>query len=101
MALAGLLGGLVRVCGSLTPHTWKEVSAAMATSFFSGGVAAAAFHELIPDPVYLGAVCSMFGYIGQVGIGMLLQWVTRITGLTLAEEVVKKAENIHDEDQSP
>ena len=71
MAAVGAIGGAIRLCGDGSIKTWRMMAASLMTSTFAAGITAAFLHEVIKDPVYLGAICGMGGYMGQVMLVML------------------------------
>lgn len=78
MSALGAIGGVVRLCGDGTITTWRMMAASVLVSLFAGGVTAAFLHDVIKDPVYLGGVCSVGGYMGQVMIVLLEKRVRRV-----------------------
>lgn len=71
MASLGAIGGVIRLCSDGSIKTWKMMIASLLTSTFAAGITAAFLHEMVTDPVYLGAICGMGGYMGQVTLVIL------------------------------
>jgi hypothetical protein len=74
----GALGGIVRICGDGSITTWRMMVASVLVSAFGAGVTAALLHNSITDPVYLGAICGVGGYMGQTTIVLLEKRVRKI-----------------------
>lgn len=78
MSALGALGGVIRVCGDGTITTWRMMIASVLVSLFAGGITGAFLHEQITDPIYLGAICSVGGYMGQVTVLLFEKYFRRI-----------------------
>jgi len=83
MSFFGFLGALVRICGWTRRHTLRDKLSSMLVGAFSGGVAGALFHNLITDPSVLGAICSMFGYMGNIGLTILVDRIAAMMGMQI------------------
>lgn len=78
MMLLGALGGIVRICGDGTITTWRMMLASVLVSAFGAGLTAALLHNAILDPIYLGAICGVGGYMGQTTIVLIEKRVRKI-----------------------
>ena len=76
MSILGAIGGIVRICSDGTITTWRMVIASLLVSTFSAAMTAMFLHELVSDPIYLGGLCGMGGYMGQLML-VLLEKKTR------------------------
>ncbi len=86
MALIGLISGAVRVCGNPKIHGWRVMISSLMASAFAGGLTAAILHERITDIVFLGAMCSVGGYLGQLTLVLISKIVMRRLGITINME---------------
>jgi hypothetical protein len=77
MAILGLMGGAVRVCGNKRIKGWRSVVSSLMTSAMAGGITGAILHSTISDPIYLGAVCSMGGFFGQQTLEIIAALIHR------------------------
>ena len=66
MALLGSIGGIIRLCSDGSIKTGRMMIASLLMSTFAAGITAAFLHNTITDPIYLGGICGMGGYMGQV-----------------------------------
>jgi hypothetical protein len=73
-ALLGLVGGIVRVCDNSKHVSIRQIISSLLTSTFAGMITGSLIHNYVSDPMTLGGVCAMAGYLGQVGLLLLVKW---------------------------
>lgn len=81
MAALGLAGGAVRVCNSNEIKSWRTIIGSLMVAMFAGGLSGMILHDTISDPIYLGAVCSMGGYMGQITLVVIEKRVKKVLSI--------------------
>lgn len=71
MAVLGLAGGAVRICSQTKQKSVRATVASLMVSTFVGGITGALLHQLVADPIYLGALCSLSGYAGIFSLHLI------------------------------
>jgi len=89
--ILGLIGGAVRVCGHTGKWPWRKVISSLAMSTFAGSLTGAIVHQHIADPMYLGAVCSLGGYIGQGSLFIIATVIEKRAGIKV--DIPREDEN--------
>lgn len=79
--IMGFLGGVVRICGHTGKWPWRRIVSSLLMSLFAGSLTGAIIHNHLSDPMYIGAVCSLGGYVGQETLVIVARFVEKKTGL--------------------
>jgi spore maturation protein SpmB len=66
MSAFGAIGGVIRLCSDGGITSFKRAVASIMIASFAGGLTAAILYKSIADPIYLGALCSIGGWMGQI-----------------------------------
>lgn len=78
MGVLAFLGGVVRICSNPEHKAAKVVISSLMTAVFAGSLLGALLHDYVADAMYLGAICALGGYSGQLVLVIISKWFEKL-----------------------